>query len=383
MFRGKSSTKMEAFSYAHNPDPGPRSYCSIEQHFKRNAINNPNLEFLIHRHGEGERTSITYKDFYDRATMVGKYLVGTGTKPGDTICIIGPNTINWAIANVGILCAGAITVNATLGTQTGDDLKEILTISKCKGVICDETNNTLLEKTIEKLVADKVCEFALCISKKSNLKFKNIDNIIKEAAFATIDLPVVYPEDPALIFSTSGSTGKPKLILHSHYNMQAITLESFIPFKDFNQRKTWFNDRPFAFVGGSPLLLCASKIVSSRVFYDPPPLPSGSSSCMEILKVLEEEKCTDALIPPAVLADIVSENAVTSKSFCLESIITGGQMVDPRFAALIGTLTEQFAITYGSSEVIFPNTIDRRLNNEQYNELCTTYLQMTKLEYES
>ena len=338
---------MDDLSYMHVPESEPRRYSTLVQRFKEAADKYPDIEYLIHRQGNGDRTSITYGHFYERSLNVGKYLVGIGVKPGENIIIIGPNSINWTVAAVGILSAGAVTVNATVGTQAGDDLCDIITSADCKGIVFGDTKNSdFIESIVGNFISDGLIKFAIGLSKTNKINAKTIDHIMEEVDFENNVLPHVSPEDPAVIFSTSGSTRKPKLVLHTHFNVVGFNIDVIVMSKDYEDHVVMFNDRPFAWLGGSPLW-GSRNVAFSRVFIDA--TPTGDSSCCEeVWKIMEEEKCNHAVLLPAFLMDTL---CVSMTPYKLNHIFTGGQIVDPKFAGLIGSWTDNIIIVYASSEV--------------------------------
>ena len=132
--------------------------------------------------------------------------------------------------------------------------------------------------------------------------------------------------------------------MHSHFNVVGIDIDVLI--SSTEQHVVIFNDRPFAWGGGSPLW-GSHTAEFSRVFIDA--TPAGDPSCCEqVWKIMEEEKCNHAFILPAFLTDTLCGSMTPYK---LNNIVTGGQIVDPKFAGLIGSWTDTLVVVYGSSEV--------------------------------
>lgn len=337
---------MENISYVHSPETEPRRYTTIVGAFKEAATKFPGTEYLIHKRSNGDRSALTYQEVYERAEILGKYLVSIGVKPGDKIVIIGPNSLNWAVSAVGILLAGAVTVNATLGTQTGEDLRQIVVKAKCKGIIFDDNlPNNLLEKLVSNYITDKICEFTICMSTTSLANVKTVDDIIAKEAVA--ELPIVYPDDPAAMFTTSGSTGKPKIVLHSHNSVSSVPFDTMLHVSGHHRIVKIFNDRPFAWLGGSPLLI-SQNIAITRLFID----TAKSSDPLKLWKIIEDEKCIGAGLIPTDLAEIMSKIFGSVSKYQLETVYTGGMIVDPKFSGMIGSLTKRLLIGYGSTEVM-------------------------------
>lgn len=109
-----------------------------------------------------------------------------------------------------------------------------------------------------------------------------------------VEFPTLFPEDEIVVFMTSGSTGKPKLVPKPHF--QAI-----------NNRviSTWkaYNDRSFAWVGGSPILTVFQG--EPRVFCDSSIAPEGHNT-MKMWEVIKDEQCNSAVLLPYFLSDLVA-----------------------------------------------------------------------------
>ena len=53
---------------------------------------------------------ITWQQYYDRAKKVGCALVSMGFTKGDAACILGDNSIEWVMTDMGIQCVGGVSV---------------------------------------------------------------------------------------------------------------------------------------------------------------------------------------------------------------------------------------------------------------------------------
>src|SRR5690348_3070068 len=80
---------------------------------------------------QGEWVTLSYRQFYDRALMVARGLRKLGIQPGDKVAILSENRAGWVIADMGILCAGAVTV-PIYPTNTPEQIQYALNHSEAK-----------------------------------------------------------------------------------------------------------------------------------------------------------------------------------------------------------------------------------------------------------
>ncbi|XP_021351260.1 acyl-CoA synthetase family member 2, mitochondrial-like [Mizuhopecten yessoensis] len=345
-------------SYLHTPPVKPNNYSTVTRVAKENARLRPNQELFIHRELDGSRSSLTNASLYQQADQLARFLVTQGIKRGDVVALAGPNTLEMVIGMLGILSAGAVVLNVIITVKTSLDVKALfqLTRAKCILVDCGENNSllppvkTMLEncnvQTGETSQDDKIKVIFL---RKTDLDgFKTTENLQKilSQSIDEVDLPHVYPEDNAIIFTTSGSTGKPKLVLHSHFDFASFPF-SLIP-STVDYELMLFNDRPFGWIGGTPV----SNILRSetRIFMDPS-VSMNTENVDFLWRVLEEERCTDALLAPFVIHDLIElPQKDTKDRFMLQHIFTGGQMIDNYYTRIIGKFCHEMAIVYACTE---------------------------------
>lgn len=347
-------------SYLHTRPLEPHNYTTITRVAKENARLYPDQEILVLRGLDGSRETLTNAELYQQATKLAKYLVSVGIQKGDMIALIGPNTLEMVVAMIGIMCAGGIVLNATINMKKAVDAKELFEITDTKFVLVDcGKNNSLLEPVKAML---QYCKAPTDESKNSSQTgviflrevemggFQDIETLqaIQQKNIDDIILPDVYPEDPAMIFTTSGSTGKPKMVLHTHFNFASYPF-SWTPLEvDYDIID--YNDRPFSWIGGSPVFHIIAR--KKRVFMDASVAIQGHNTQF-LWNVLREEKCTDALLFPYVIIDLVDlPPDVPDDGFRLQHVSTGGQMIDNFYTRVIGRYCHKFIVVYGCTESI-------------------------------
>ena len=106
---------------------------------------------------EGTWHSISWAEAHKQATALARALIGSGVRPGDRVAIVGENRPEWAIGDLAIVNAGAISVPGYT-TNTVEDHRHILSNSGAKGVIV--STRPLAEKVIAAVPSLEMVRFA-------------------------------------------------------------------------------------------------------------------------------------------------------------------------------------------------------------------------------
>lgn len=176
---------------------------------------------------QGKLHLLKYPQFYERALMAARGLRKFGVGPGDRVAILSENRAGWVIADMGILCLGAVTV-PIYATSTPEQIEYMLKHSGAKFIfvsskyqyakllkIRDAVPGLLQASSFERFIGDPslpVCHF---------YTLSEIDDPItpeeKKELESLID--AVKIDDLLTIIYTSGTTGVPKGVMLSHRNM--------------------------------------------------------------------------------------------------------------------------------------------------------------------
>ncbi|XP_048751267.2 medium-chain acyl-CoA ligase ACSF2, mitochondrial-like [Ostrea edulis] len=334
---------MSEFSYLCTPRTIPYKYKTVTQIFNEITTSFPNKEILIYRGIDGTRESLTCRQLQTQAIKLAGYLIKKGIKKGDKIALSGPNTLEWVIAELAIIMAGAIVVHVPFSNTNAKDVYEIVSIAECKALLIDPGKRDEYLKVILQLNALllKNCNvFTLVFLRKSeNLaSYDNLPRILQLGEELEFELPTLYPEDEIVFFTTSGTTGKPKLVPKTHFHaINNPMLSSGIS----------YNDRPFAWIGGSPISTVYQG--KPKVFCDSP-IASEGRNTMKIWEVIKEEQCASAVLLPYFLSDLAANEENYKGSFKLDTVFTGGQSVNDSHTKVVGIFTRSLTIGYGSTE---------------------------------
>ncbi|GFO63226.1 long-chain fatty acid--CoA ligase [Geomonas paludis] len=176
---------------------------------------------------QGSWVTLSYSQFFNRALMVARGLRKLGIKPGDKVAILSENRVGWTIADMGILCAGAVTV-PVYATNTPDQVEYTLNHSDARIVFI--SGKWQYRKLLK--IKDAIPMVQLAVSFERFLgepslplttfyQLSEIDDPItdqeREELFGVID--AIGPESLMTIIYTSGTTGVPKGVMLSHRNL--------------------------------------------------------------------------------------------------------------------------------------------------------------------
>jgi acyl-CoA synthetase (AMP-forming)/AMP-acid ligase II len=176
---------------------------SILDHLRRAVEQRPDHPYLVH---EGQRVS--FGEFDQRTNRLANALLAAGIERGDRVTLALGSSIEYAVASIGVLKAGAVThpINAQLG---GSQLAYILGHAEPSMVIADRASADAFR--------------ALC-SDGASPRLASLDRVdatfdlaAASAASPATSPPVeIKPGDPLSLMYTSGTTGNPKGVLGRH-----------------------------------------------------------------------------------------------------------------------------------------------------------------------
>lgn len=180
--------------------------------------------------GEQQKT-MTYKQYYQACRTAAKSFLKLGLERYHGVGILGFNSVEWFIADIGAILAGGFAV----GIYTTNSPEACQYVAdNCKANIIVVENHKQLQKILQ--VEDKLPHLKAIIQYKDTLKEKR-PNLYSWSEF--MDLGKDEPDAPldAIISSqkpnqcctliyTSGTTGQPKGVMLSHDNLTWTALST-------------------------------------------------------------------------------------------------------------------------------------------------------------
>ena len=176
---------------------------------------------------QGAFVTLTYAAYYERVLMVARGLAKIGVKPGDRIVILSENRVGWVIADMGILCAGGVTV-PIYPTNTADQIEYMVNHSGARIVfVSGKYQYTKLLKVREAIPGvELVVSFEQFLGDPALpvttfYQLSEIDSPITPEEKKKIEgyIDLIRPDEMMTLNYTSGTTGIPKGVMLSHNNI--------------------------------------------------------------------------------------------------------------------------------------------------------------------
>lgn len=191
----------------------------------------------IERHGDrcavvADGQEWTYRDLRDSALRVAGLLVEAGIQPGDPVAIVLENSAEFLIADLAIIAAGAAMVPVNM-MLSDDEVRYILRDSRVRAVLAGPTRRTVIEDGHGESGGPVVITY--------DRGEWTVDGATGRGESASVvtpppRLPLIHPDDVALIMYTGGTTGRPKGVVHRQRgfttNLISHVLETEITARD-------------------------------------------------------------------------------------------------------------------------------------------------------
>ncbi|CAH1798279.1 unnamed protein product [Owenia fusiformis] len=327
-------------------------------------------EAVVFMKPDGTRKgSITYKRWIALSENLAVSLIDLGVRPGDKVVVCIPNCEENIISIGGLLHCAALPVFTSFELRSGVDIIEMVKDVDAKILIAyigkDTSKKAIVSEVFCKVLQGDVDpsmpKFRYVISVgdtlDGSLDFNDLiqpktneENTKFAAANNQVDM-----DSPCWVNSTSGSTGTPKHALITHKGIVNYTTYISRRLNIGSERNITFNDRPFSWSGGTISLGFVLAAQEKLVTIDARQTVRNQNS-VTVLKILQNEKVTHALLMPYMLYDVVNMDEHTVKKFDLTSfkaVWSGGQRMDPIIIdAFKSRIPVRFCIVYGQAENI-------------------------------
>ncbi|WP_433506246.1 class I adenylate-forming enzyme family protein [Pseudonocardia halophobica] len=289
--------------------------------------------------------SFTWRSLVEAQDRACRRLVEAGIRPGDRVGVLGPLSVDWAVAGLGVLRAGAVLcpLNERLGAFELTDVVDRLTPAL---VLAAEQHVTV----VEQVGSDKA---------PAVLPLESFD--LHGGVAPLPDLPR-DPTAPVCIIPTSGSTGRPKGVVYTHESMLGAFFDWVLQAPELLRGRA-LNVSAMSFAAGllngflGPLVLGGSVVLLPR--WNP-------QTALELVR--------DERISTFAATTIFYEQMAALPAFAdadlssLTVAFTGGNPVTPELitawsAKGVG-LRQAYGLTESSSNVTFP-TVDLSIRSPE------------------
>ncbi|MDT5036434.1 MAG: long-chain acyl-CoA synthetase [Micromonosporaceae bacterium] len=193
-------------------------YRSIPDMFLQRVVATPDARAFAHP-APGDAAGpvwLTWSDVADRAKAIAAGLHDLGVQPEDRVAILANTSVDWVIADLGIMCAGAATTTVYPTTEPAD-AAYILADSGCRVLIADDADQA--RKTagadLPDLVAVVVLDgaapaLAVPSMTLAELSHRGAERLARQTDLIDGIVAKIEPDQLATLIYTSGTTGRPK-----------------------------------------------------------------------------------------------------------------------------------------------------------------------------
>jgi len=191
-----------------------------------NVLEKPDYDALAERDPSGIWHFTRLSSLRDRVRAIAMGLRARGIVPGDRVGLMAPNRVDWIVTNLGILCAGGVTV-PIYATQAYDQVAHILADSETRLLVVD-TDRTAEALRSGGVTLPPVVSFdasganGLAALEAAGRSARDADPAALDAIAAR-----VTSDDLAVLIYTSGTTGTPKGVMLTHGNIASNAVTSF------------------------------------------------------------------------------------------------------------------------------------------------------------
>ena len=189
----------------------------------------PRPDCFSYRDDSGQYVDVSSEEALRRVKALRMGLKSLGIQPGDRVALLSENRIEWALADLGSLCAGAVTV-PIYPTLMPNTIEYILSESEPVAIfVSTEEQAAKIHQVRDRLpfVRDVISFDRTGLPDIMTLdKLKQIGQNLLEANPPTPqdECDDVDKDSPCSIIYTSGTTGNPKGVVLSHWNFVSNVL---------------------------------------------------------------------------------------------------------------------------------------------------------------
>nr|WP_320012248.1 non-ribosomal peptide synthetase/type I polyketide synthase [uncultured Desulfobulbus sp.] len=272
---------------------------SLPEAFAAQVAQTPDAIALI----DGARR-LSYREMEQQANRIANRLLSSGIGQEDRVAILLPRSLDWPIAMLGVLKAGAAFV--PLDPHTAVERGQIiLATAAVKALVIDDS------------IDDKLIP--------PNLLLVNLSGeaLAQESALSP-QIPL-HDHLLAYVLFTSGSTGTPKGVMIEHHNVLALILGQGALFNFAKDEVwSWFHSPAFDF---SIWEIWGPLLTGGRLVVVP---ESAQGDMAELRALLHQERITLlSLTPSAISALLAYEEEHPRANLAVRSLWLGGEALTP------------------------------------------------------
>ncbi len=250
---------------------------------------------------------LSYRQLHDWSGRLARRLADDGVKPGDRVGVLAPNTMQWPVAALAIMKAGAVLVpfNARLKAAEVRKIADDAGLS----VMIAATSHTVVAHEAR----DAGREFAV-------LSFDIVD---AERSGDRDDFRVDRAgEEPIAVIFTSGSTGLSKGVILTSNTLLSIVLENTLTEEGFRPGTVTLLVLPLAFTPGLVYGLLITTVLGGTLVVEP------ELNASRAVKLIEQHSVRALFGVPLIFESISRADGFDAADLSsLQTAIVGGAAV--------------------------------------------------------
>jgi long-chain acyl-CoA synthetase len=204
-------------------------YRSIPDMFQQRVAATPDRDALGYPTPDEQVAWLTWAQVGQRAYAIAAGLVGLGVRPEDRVAILSSTRVEWILADLGIMCAGAATTTVYPTTEP-EDAQYILNDSGSTVLIAEDARqvakvpdgSTGIRRVV---VIDAEAPGAITLTE---LERRGAAALAEDPGMLERIIEKIRPDQLATLIYTSGTTGRPKGVelLHAGWCWEAVAQEN-------------------------------------------------------------------------------------------------------------------------------------------------------------
>nr|WBO78647.1 FadD3 family acyl-CoA ligase [Streptomyces sp. SBE_14.2] len=334
---------------------GDVEWGSIPELVRRSAERYADTEAVV----EG-RTRISYAELGARIDRSTAACVAAGVRPGDRVAIWAPNTLDWIVAALGAVSAGAVLVPVNTrfkGTEAADVLRRsgarLLFVT---GTFLGTSYVASLRRAMAAGPGLPALRDVVVLADDAPEDFRTWKDFLAAGEGLTAEPLELPPDSPSDIVYTSGTTGRPKGVTITH----AQTLRAYAIWSDLaglRQGDRYLIVNPFFHTFGYKAGVIACLMRGATM------IPQPVFNVNTALANLAAESVTVLPGPPTLLQCVLDHPSRRAYDLTsLRLVVTGAAVIPLRLVERLRTElgVETVLTAYGLSEATGIVTMCRR-----------------------
>lgn len=306
---------------------------TIPRLLQRRADDAATVRFLV-----TDDDALTYGDLDARTRAVADVIVRAGAGKGTRIGLLAPNGIDWAVAALGIMRAGAVLVPLSTFLRPPELRAQLVTagIEHLVVVPAFRGRDHLADLEVAGADAPRLREVTLLADLLATAAPGPVDAAFVDA----LDASVRPADDMAVIF-TSGSRGTPKGVIHTHGGALGAVTASLGP-RRIGPGDRMYIPMPFFWMGGFGGGLLSVLVAGATLITEAEPEPTRTLALLERERVTLFRGWPDQAAALAAHPAFAATDLSTLKAGSLDAVLPPGLRRPPGARSNLFGMTESF-----------------------------------------